>query len=161
MVEARRKGDDEDDLSIMLGTVTLPRDEPPEVDELGRVVPSANPLVGRRERRAARMQRRSKRKSQTDVEEGYSTDSSLPSSDASDFKTAIRHIGDDSRDILSDVRAADFKNPQIGLAKWFSEWRERFSEEYTRAWGGLGLVLAWVFWVRLETVDWNPLEVSS
>jgi GC-rich sequence DNA-binding factor len=166
MISRRRCADDEDDLSIVFGSLTLIRPEIEELDELGRTISSVNPAATKSERGASRVARRLRRRAmgaQTqhdDVDEGYSTDSSLPPSDAMDYSTAMLKLKLESRDILSDVRAIEFKDPKQGLGKWFGEWRDRFGESYTSAWGGLGLVGAWEFWVRLELVGWNPLEVS-
>jgi GC-rich sequence DNA-binding factor len=163
MISRRRSTDDEDDLSIFFGPLPLPVAQPEAetLDELGRV-PNANPVVARRERRSTRLARRSRRteNSGTENEEGYSTDSSLPSSDAADFNTAMQNILADRKAILSDVRAAEFKDPSRGIGKWFGEWRSRFRSTYSGAWGGLGVVGAWEFWARLEIMGWNPLDVG-
>lgn len=160
MISKRRTRDDEDDLAIFLGATAAQE----KTDELGRVLPAANSTVGRRDRRTARearrMLRRAKQNKQ-ELEEGFSTDSSLPPSDAADFETAIEKLLEKRRDVLADVRAKDFKDPSVGLSKWFGEWRERFGDIYTGAWGGLGMVGAWEFWTRLEIVGWDPLEVST
>lgn len=163
MISQRRRADDEDDLSLFMGTLPTTAQPPTnETDELGRVIPTANPTAGRRDRIAARGNRRLRRRAQaqTDEEEGYSTDATLPPSDAADFETAIEKLQVKGKDILSDVRAKDFKDPNLGLSKWFGEWRERFSDSYTGAWGGLGMVGSWEFWTRLEILGWNPLEVG-
>lgn len=169
MIAQRRRADVQDDLSLVFGSPPTAADEPEEVDDLGRVVPRANPAAVRRERRAARTARRLRRErerktknieTQQNQEEGYSTDSSLSLSDAMDYQSAMERITTDGHALLSDVRAAEFKDPGLGLAKWFGEWRGRFSDSYTGAWGGLGLVGAWEFWVRLELLGWNPLEVG-
>jgi GC-rich sequence DNA-binding factor len=163
MITQRRHTDDEDDLSLFFGTLpTPPQPDTEEVDELGRTVPRANPAATRRDRITARAARRLRRraastKTQTD-EEGYSTDSSLPPSDSADLATALNKLSTSARAILSDVRAETFQNPSLGLGKWFGEWREQYGDVYTGAWGGLGLVGAWEFWVRLEVVGWNPIE---
>ncbi|KII90784.1 hypothetical protein PLICRDRAFT_52485 [Plicaturopsis crispa FD-325 SS-3] len=157
MIAARRKGDDEDDLSIFLGSLPVEaQHDGDDVDEMGRAAPRSNPLAARRDRRRARQARRKP----TNADEGYSTDSSLPPSDAADYKTAIGRLSADAAAVISDVRAEEFRNPSAGLGKWFDEWRQRFGESYTGAWGGLGLVGAWEFWVRLEILGWNPLEDS-
>lgn len=168
MISQRRRADDEDDLSLFLGSLpTPPQPDVEEVDELGRTAPRANPAAARRDRIAARTARRSRRRatstsqSQKDAEEGYSTDSSLPPSDKADLNTALNKLSTSARDILSDVRAEEFKNPSLGLGKWFGKWREKFGDIYTGAWGGLGLVGAWEFWVRLEIVGWNPIDDSK
>ncbi|OAX42141.1 hypothetical protein K503DRAFT_790350 [Rhizopogon vinicolor AM-OR11-026] len=166
MIARRRQADVQDDLSLIFGSLPT-ADEPEEVDDLGRIVPRANPAAVRRERRAARITRRLRRERERETknvgtqqkqEEGYSTDSSLPPSDAMDYQSAMERITSDGHNLLSDVRAADFRDPSLGLAKWFCEWWGRFGDSYTGAWGGLGLVGAWEFWVRLELLGWNPLE---
>ena len=167
MIARRRREDIQDDLSLVFGSLPTAADEHEEVDDLGRVVPRSNPADMRRERRTARITRRLRRereseniKKQRNQEEGYSTDSSLSLPDAMDYRSAIERITTDGHDLLSDVRAVEFRDPGLGLAKWFGEWRERFGDSYTGAWGGLGLVGAWDFWARLELLGWNPLEVG-
>lgn len=162
MLTQRRRDEDEDDLSFFFGTLPVePREE--QTDELGRVISQAHPEAARRDRRNARILRRNRRTTKSShhqEEEGYSTDSSLPPSDAADYDLAIQKLLAKGKDILSDVRAKDFQNPKLGLGKWFSEWRERFGDSYTGAWGGLGMISAWEFWTRLEMLGWNALEVS-
>lgn len=162
MISKRRRKDEEDDLSCIYGDLPSSASVE-ETDELGRVLPATNPAAARRDRIAARGGRRLRRRvqSQSREEEGYSTDATLPPSDAADFETAVEKLQAKGKDILSDVRAKDFKNPQLGLGKWFGEWREQFSDSYTGAWGGLGMVGGWEFWTRLEMLGWNPLEVRS
>ncbi|KAG8214632.1 nineteen complex-related protein 2-domain-containing protein [Butyriboletus roseoflavus] len=163
MIVRRRSADDENDLSAVYGPVPKPSAES-NVDELRRVSPTSNCVVLRREQRGARVARRVRRHAAKmpsgadDREEGYSTDSSLTQSDALDYQRALERVIADGRDILSDVRSVEFKDPNRGLAKWFGEWRERYADSYIGAWGGLGLVGAWEFWVRLELLGWNPFE---
>lgn len=162
MVQNRRKADDEDDLSILLGTLPVASQQAELTDELGRVIPIANSGAARRDRMSARKARRLLRRAKqnkSQKEEGYSTDSSLPPSDAADFETAIGKLLERRNEVLADVRAKDFRDPGVGLSKWFGQWRERFGDIYTGAWGGLGMVGAWEFWTRLEIVGWDPLEV--
>jgi len=92
-------------------------------------------------------------------EEGYSTDATLPPSDAADYRAALEQLSRRRDDILSDVRVNEFKDPSVGIGIKFAEWRERFEDNYRGAWGGLGLVCAWEFWARLEMLGWNPFEV--
>lgn len=165
MIARRRHADDEDDLSVVYGSVPKSSAKLDNVDR--RVLPTSNSTVPRNERRAARVARRNRRHTEMmpsdpdNREEGYSTDSSLTQSDALDYQQALERIFADSKDILSDVRSVEFKDPARGLAKWFGEWRERYADSYIGAWGGLGLVGAWEFWVRLELLGWNPFEASS
>lgn len=166
MVNKRRKADDEDDLCLFLGMLpTPPQQATEETDEFGRASSQANPTIARRERMSARASRRSRRRAKTrastGVEDGFSTDSSLAPADADDFAVAIEKLVEKGRDILSDVRAREFRDPKLGLGKWFSEWREKFGDSYQGAWGGLGMIGAWEFWTRLEMLGWNPLEVSA
>lgn len=164
MVSGRRHADDLDDLSSFLGSLpVVPHTEDEELDELGRVVPRSNPTAARRDRQYARATRRSRRQGSgrrftTESEDGYSTDASLPSSDAADYQLALEKLSQKRNDVLSDVRAGDFKDPNLGLSKWFGEWREQFGDIYTGAWGGLALVGAWEFWARLELIGWIPFE---
>ena len=165
MISKRRRLDDEDDVALFLGVpATSPPDSVNETDELGRVVPSQNMTPAlRAPRRTARSNRRLLRRARDQVaqdeDEGYSTDSSLPEADADDYRTAMVKLNQRRDGVLSDVRADDFRDPKLGLAKWFGEWRELYEESYVSAWGGLGLVAAWEFWCRLEVVGWDPIEV--
>jgi GC-rich sequence DNA-binding factor len=154
----RRRADDEDDLSRFFGVV-LHSSQPSFGDAEG-FTSNTDMAAARQERRNARIARRLHRKRDIDVEEGYSTDSSLPPSDTADFKAAMRELLADKEQILGDVQAEEFKDPDRGLGKWFGEWRSQFGDTYTGAWGGLGLVAAWEFWTRLELMGWNPFDVS-
>lgn len=143
------------------------------MDDFGRAVSEPSPALIKKERRTARIARRTRRQHPSqqhrrraleDDEEGYSTDSSLPPPDATSYRAAIQALSKRSINILSDVRAAEFKDPSSGdgkgLGEWWSEWRIRYADSYVGAWGGLGLVGAWEFWVRLEIVGWDFIEVS-
>ena len=165
MVSKRRRQDDEDDLSSFLGQ--LPKTsstEPEEVDELGRTVPKLDEAQQRRERRVvrtARRQLRSSRRVGTEdgkekEEEGYSTDSSLAPADANAYKAALQTLATGRKEVLSDVQAEEFREP--GKGRW-STWREKYSDSYIGAWGGLGVVNVWEFWMRLESVGWDCIEV--
>ncbi|KAF8510864.1 nineteen complex-related protein 2-domain-containing protein [Gautieria morchelliformis] len=167
MISKRRRIDDEDDVALFLGVPPSisPSDSVEETDELGRVVPSQNTTSAlRASRRLARSNRRLLRRAQNQAvqeDEGYSTDGSLPSADANDFRTAMTKLDERKVSVLSDVRADEFRDPQMGLAKWFGAWRELYEESYVGAWGGLGLVAAWEFWCRLEIVGWDPIDDTS
>lgn len=159
MIQRRRTADDEDDLSFCLGSV-MTRDNSDEVDDLGRIVPERNANILRRERMHSRVSRRSRRIHSAE-EEGYSTDSSLPASDQADFETATSKLEDDSKKLLGDVKSDDFRNPSVGVARWFGNWRDKYSDSYTDAFGGLGMVSAWEFWVRFEMLAWDPTAVCK
>jgi GC-rich sequence DNA-binding factor len=163
MIQTRRRAENEDDLSMFLGTrPTISHTEPEELDEMGRVIPRLNAEATRSDRRAARAARRAlrqKNRRQGEDEEGYSTDATLPPSDAADYLAALQRVS--RRDeILSDVKVKEFKDPSLGIGARFAAWRKRFDDSYVGAWGGLGVVGAWEFWARLEMLGWNPFEVS-
>ena len=61
--------------------------------------------------------------------------------------------------LFADVKADDFRDPNLGIRRKFDEWRTGFREEYDNAYGGLALVGVWEFWARVEMALWNPFEV--
>ncbi|TFK73624.1 hypothetical protein BDN72DRAFT_893804 [Pluteus cervinus] len=164
MVAKRRREDDGDDLATFWGPlpeITAPEDVRDEVDELGRTVPKLSPVARKIKRRADRLARRQRRRERqlraVDDEEGYSTDGSLPPDDASAYAQAMRSLGSKTKEVLSDVKAEEFKDP--GKGKW-GTWRTKYTDSYVGAWGGLGVVSVWEFWTRLELVGWNCIEDS-
>ena len=163
MISKRRRDDDDDDLTTFFGPLpTPPETETEQTDDFGRTIPKPNPASERRQRRTARVARRQLRSSKqaktVEVEEGYSTDSSLAPHDASAYSSALRSLASRKKEVLADVRAEEFRDP--GKGKW-SIWREKYSDSYVGAWGGLGVVSVWEFWVRLESVGWNCIEVCA
>jgi GC-rich sequence DNA-binding factor len=173
MVARRRREDDEDDLSLFL--YIPPADSSDQVDDLGRSLPTGPHSATRIARRASRDARNIASRisalrgpplpaklllSQED-QEGYYTDSELPSSDMQDYTLARGKFSHRVSSLLSDVKSEEFRDPVLGLGRRFTEWREKWAESYTGAWGGLGLVGTWEFWARLEMAEWDPLEVSS
>ena len=161
MVRSRRRAENEDDLSLFLRPPpTVPSAGPGDLDEMGRDIPRLKVTRDDRQRaRAARRVTRRKNGRQGQDEEGYSTDATLPPSDAADYFAALKLLSRKRDDILSDVKVKEFKDPSVGIGQKFSEWRESFEDSYQGAWGGLGLVGAWEFWVRFEMLGWNPFEV--
>ena len=157
----RRHANVSDDLSLFLGS---PRPSAEDIDEMGRsrgseAGPSSAVRRARRsDREARRLRRRAVQPSQD--EEGFSTDSSLGEGDAEDYRAAQRNLARSVQGLLEDVKAEDFRDPTLGLAKRFGDWRKRYEEEYVQAFGGLALVQAWEFWVRGEMVGWEPFRVS-
>lgn len=136
----------------MFGALPAPP-EVEEIDELGRVVPKPTPA----QRRVARIARRQQRHpGQNAEDEGYSTDSSLPASDHKAYFNALASLRERTKQVLADVRAEEFRDPRKG--RW-SMWRERYADSYKGAWGGLGVVSVWEFWVRLESVGWDCIDV--
>ncbi|KAL5482670.1 hypothetical protein ACEPAI_9264 [Sanghuangporus weigelae] len=160
MTTKRRTLDDEDDLDLFLGPLPSKDKKMPEAfDELGRVVPSGTSDATRKERRKARVTRHSHH-AHPQEEEGYSTDSSLLPSDEADYQAALTSLRDKVSSILYDVRSDEFRDPSKGVARWFAAWRDKYSDTYSGAFGGLGMVSAWEFWVRLEMLGWDPISES-
>jgi len=129
---------------------------------LGRIPQATS--EGLQGRSAAHLIRRTERRqvgAALAAEEEFSTDSSLSSDQGEDFQLAITKLKEKAENVLSDVRAGEFRDPSQGLGKWFGEWKEKYEDIYIGAWGGLGLVGAWEFWARLEIVGWNPFQVSA
>ena len=162
MISNRRRTDDEDDLSVILGPLPVippAEPQPEETDEPGRVIPKINSAFLRRERREARVRRRQHRQSRQikpSEEEGYSTDSSLASPDATAYESALESLASRIKGVLADVKADEFLDPAKG--RW-GVWRDSYSESYIGAYGGLGVVSVWEFWARLEMVGWDCIEV--
>jgi GC-rich sequence DNA-binding factor len=152
MITNRRTEDDEDDLAAFFGPLPVSQEDSKDADE--------NPADTRRQRRVARSARRQLRTSRrppNQEEEGYSTDSSLTTSDCLAYSDAVKSLVSRTKEVLADVKAEEFRDP--GKGRW-SAWREKYSDSYVGAWGGLGVVSVWEFWVRLESVGWDCIEVS-
>jgi GC-rich sequence DNA-binding factor len=164
MIFARRRAENEDDLSNFLGSLpVVPHEAPEALDDMGRITPRFNAEATRSDRCTARANRRALRQKnsrQGQDEEGYSTDASLSPSDAADYLAALQRLSRKRDKVLSDVKVDEFKDPSLGIGLRFAGWRERFADSYIGAWGGLGLLGAWEFWVRLELLGWNPFEVN-
>lgn len=167
MVTKRRAEDDSDDMSLFLGVApAAPSEEAEEqVDELGRVRKpydesgyNSGVRKARRSDRLARRQRR--RAAPLEEDDGYSTDSTLGAADSADYKAAQASVGSRVEGLLGDVKAEDFRDPDLGLAVRFGDWRAKYDEEYRNAFGGLAMVQAWEFYARGEMVGWDPLRVS-
>ena len=165
MISKRRRDDDGDDLATFFGPLPAPLEtesDMEQTDELGRTTSKPNPADEQRQRRVSRVARRqlrsSKRTKAVEAEDGYSTDSSLAPHDASAYSSALQSLTSRKKEVLADVRAEEFRDP--GKGQW-SVWREKYSDSYVGAWGGLGVVSVWEFWVRLEGVGWNCIEVRA
>jgi GC-rich sequence DNA-binding factor len=165
----RRQQDDTDDLSLCVGIVAATeREGPEEVDELGRTIRRADESgtysgvrrARREERQARRMRRRARQTKPITEEDGFSTDSSLGEGDAEDYETAQQSLQARVNALSTDVKAEDFRDPELGLAVRFAGWRKQYEEEYTNAYGGLAMVQGWEYWARQEMIGWEPSRVS-
>jgi GC-rich sequence DNA-binding factor len=130
MIHYRRRAENGDDLSMILGSPPiLPHTEPEELDEMGRVIPGLNAEATRSDRQAARAARRAARLKngrRSEDEEGYSTDATLAPSDAADYLAARQRLSRQRDRILSDVKVKEFKDPNLGIGTRFAAWRTRW-----------------------------------
>ncbi|KAJ3854000.1 nineteen complex-related protein 2-domain-containing protein [Lentinula lateritia] len=158
IITKRRLQDVEDDLSTFLGPLPLTQeDTTPELDEFGREIRRPDPAIARRERqerRSIRYQRYQDFNAKAS-DEGYWTDSDLPSSDEAAYQDALASIATRTHDVLADVKSKEFLDPAKG--RW-GTWRSQYEETYVAAFGGLGVVSAWEFWARLESVGWDCIQ---
>jgi len=166
----RRLLDDTDDLSLCVGIVAATeREGPDEVDELGRTMRRADESgtysgvrrARREERQARRMRRRARQTVPITEEDGFSTDSTLGEGDAEDYETAQKSLQARVNALSTDVKAEDFRDPELGLAVRFGGWRTQYEEEYNNAYGGLAMVQGWEYWARQEMIGWEPSRVSD
>ncbi|GAA6048331.1 hypothetical protein JCM3770_000953 [Rhodotorula araucariae] len=180
IVSRRRYADDADDVALFTGAALPsvyrplpPADAPateasvlPDADgeEPQDVAPRSSARSGRREARAARHGSRAARPSAyPDALDspGYASDDALPSEDLADLSAALAAQQAALAGLFADVKAADFRDPNLGIRRRFEEWREKFAEEYEMTFAGLSLVQVWEFWARVEMAAWNPFEIDE
>lgn len=158
MISKRRRDDDDDDLATFFGPLPAPLETESDMGQTAKPNPADEQGQRRVSRVARRQLRSSKRAKAVEVEDGYSTDSSLTPHDASAYSSALQSLASRKKEVLADVRAEEFRDP--GKGKW-SVWREKYTDSYVGAWGGLGVVSVWEFWVRLEGAGRNFIEVRA
>lgn len=116
--------------------------------------------VARRSARERRAAGRAVANGPEEEDAGAWTDDELSTGDAGDLADALKSLRESLASVFSDVKADDFRDPNLGIRRKFEEWREKFGEEYRNAFGGLAMVGVWEFWARVEMALWNPFEVS-
>ncbi|GAA5935558.1 hypothetical protein JCM3775_003350 [Rhodotorula graminis] len=179
IVSQRRYADDADDVALFTGAAIPslyrpppPSDAPlpPPVDDALAPDAAESPedLAPRSHARNARRQARTARygassSAYPDVLDsaGYASDSSLSAAHQSDLSVALSAQQEALAGLFADVRAADFRDPNLGIRRRFEEWRERFGDEYEMTFAGLSLVQVWEFWARVEMASWNPFEIDE
>ncbi|CEQ40115.1 SPOSA6832_01682 [Sporobolomyces salmonicolor] len=175
IVSRRRFADDSDDVALFTGSPvpSMPSAAPRIADEEIFSEPSADAeprSIIRSTRRVERERRFLERSSASSSssgfadplpDAGYATDSSLSSSEASDLADALSSLRDQLASLFADVKADDYRDPNLGIRRKFEEWRERFREEYEMTFGGLAMVGVWEFWARVEMAGWNPFEIDE
>ncbi|KAM0752770.1 hypothetical protein T439DRAFT_342265 [Meredithblackwellia eburnea MCA 4105] len=179
IVGKRRFADDSDDVALFTGATVSPvfvlkppgqeeEDEEeettaPETDEFGRVKPDekAPRSAVREERRESRRRRSASKLGNSGGAGGDGTDDELDVGDSQDLAAALSSLREDLVGVFSDVKADDFRDPNLGIRRKFEEWRAKFAEDYQNAFGGLALVGVWEFWARVEMAMWNPFGIAQ
>ncbi|KAG0659930.1 hypothetical protein C6P46_004870 [Rhodotorula mucilaginosa] len=92
---------------------------------------------------------------------GYDTDSELSAGDRSDLVEALTTAESDLASLFSDVKAPEFRDPNLVIRRRFEEWRQKYGEEYRMTFAGLSLAQVWEFWARVEMARWNPFELDE
>jgi hypothetical protein len=97
------------------------------------------------------------------VYEGLDVKSDRPGGegDAEDYETAQQSLQARVNGLSTDVKAEDFRDPEVGLAVRFGGWRKEYEEEYNNAYGGLAMVQGWEYWARQEMIGWEPSRVGG
>lgn len=109
-------------------------------------------------------------------------DIGLKPEDAAAFDVALEPIKRKWESILDGVKAPEFRWPDArasgegdhdrgvtaadpahpsSVHSRFLDWRRRFPEEYSNAWGGLALAGVWEFWAKRELALWHPTRPTS
>lgn len=88
--------------------------------------------------------------------EGMSSDDEQTESQQAQFKAERERINSESKAIFEDV-VDDFHSIPIIQSK-FERWKLDYSESYQEAYIGLCLSKLYSPFIRLQLIDWNPLE---
>ncbi|NXL68346.1 GCFC2 factor, partial [Chordeiles acutipennis] len=91
-----------------------------------------------------------------DHHEGMSSDDELTLTEVTEFQKSKDNILEDSRKIFEDVHA-DFCDIRKILLK-FQEWKEKFPDSYCDAYISFCLPKLLNPWIRVQLINWNPLE---
>ncbi|NWZ23318.1 GCFC2 factor, partial [Asarcornis scutulata] len=94
-----------------------------------------------------------------DHHEGMSSDDELTPTEVTEFQESKDNILEDSRKIFEDVHA-DFCDIRKILLK-FQEWKEKFPDSYCDAYVSFCLPKLLNPLIRVQLINWNPLEQSS
>ncbi|XP_035177922.1 GC-rich sequence DNA-binding factor 2 [Oxyura jamaicensis] len=108
-------------------------------------------------RRTCRWQGR-EQSQKADHHEGMSSDDELTPTEVTEFQKSKDNILEDSRKIFEDVHA-DFCDIRKILLK-FQEWKEKFPDSYCDAYVSFCLPKLLNPLIRVELINWNPLEQS-
>uniref|UniRef100_A0A8B9SGI5 GC-rich sequence DNA-binding factor 2 n=1 Tax=Anas platyrhynchos TaxID=8839 RepID=A0A8B9SGI5_ANAPL len=110
------------------------------------------------QRRTCRRQVR-EQSQKADHHEGMSSDDELTPTEVTEFQESKDNILEDSRKIFEDVHA-DFCDIRKILLK-FQEWKEKFPDSYCDAYVSFCLPKLLNPLIRVQLINWNPLEVGA
>ncbi|KAI5481193.1 GC-rich sequence DNA-binding factor [Pseudohyphozyma bogoriensis] len=160
IISKRRYEDDSDDVSLFTGS-SVPTAYPTPPDPSAEDAPALAPKSGHREsRRLARTERIAARP-KAEEDESLFTDSELSAGENADLSAAAEGMREALVGIFADVKADEFRDPELGVKKKFEEWRQLWPDEYGNAFGGLAMVGVWEFWARVEMSLWNPFDTPG
>lgn len=148
----QRYAEETDDLTLLSGeglsstySPSLPNNGVTSIPPLEIEAPFAPSRIARRELRQAR---------------STPTYTLLSPTQLLDLQGARSDLRDSLLALFADVKSPDFRDPFQIIKRYFSEWKEKYGDEYENAFAGLGVVGCAEFWVRLELISWTGLEVS-
>ncbi|KFP63163.1 GC-rich sequence DNA-binding factor 2, partial [Cariama cristata] len=93
---------------------------------------------------------------EADHHEGMSSDDELTPTEVNEFQKSKDNVLEDSRKVFEDVHA-DFCDIRKILLK-FQEWKEKFPDSYREAYISFCLPKLLNPLIRLQLINWNPLE---
>lgn len=179
IVIRRRYADDADDVALFTGAPIPPVFRLPPTDEAAADSMQTEPLsqvpeedlparsVARTTRRTERERRHRERPRPSHEGDdsvaalGYGSDAELSAGDRSDLDEALAAAEADLAALFADVKAPEYRDPNLVIRRRFEEWRDKYGEEYRITFAGLSLAQVWEFWARVEMARWNPFEVRS
>ncbi|NXS62192.1 GCFC2 factor, partial [Brachypteracias leptosomus] len=91
--------------------------------------------------------------------EGLSSDDELTPAEVTEFQKSKDNVLQDSRKVFEDVHA-DFCDIRKILLK-FQEWKEKFPDSYCDAYISFCLPKLLNPLIRVQLINWNPLEQNS
>lgn len=104
----------------------------------------------------------------------------LSSPDHAGYVEAVAPLRQRLDQVLDSVKAPEYRWPDAKIEKQgdnaaangsakhpssvhtrFLDWRRRYPDDYSNAWGGLALAGIWEFWAKRELTFWEPFDGAS
>ncbi|TRY83180.1 hypothetical protein DNTS_020676 [Danionella cerebrum] len=115
-------------------------------------------IAEREARRTRRRQAREQNGKRAEHKEGLSSDDEETSTDITDFNQERDRILKESKKVFEDV-LEDFHSLD-NIKSHFETWRKQYSSSYKDAYIGLCLPKLFNPLIRLQLIDWSPLEAN-